>query len=220
MRATVASPMPARRRSSASAKRASPPARVRLPAAARRQQLVDVAARLLTDHGAAGVEILQVAARAQVTRPIVYKFFRTRLDLIQGVLDDFEAELSRRFHEALLSSLGRPLPEIVDAFIQGSCDAIEAKGKGAWHLLYARSPDQAAAGRGRTVLGRLLGPWLPRIAQLTGVTPQRARLLSEIVVAAGGAALDGWLEGPLSRRDAVRVASRAVTALLREFAAG
>src|SRR5262249_14144886 len=142
-----------------------------------------------------------------------------RLDLIQGVLDDFEAELSRCFREALLRSLGRKLPEIVESFIQASCDTIEARGKGAWHLLYARSPDLLGARRGRAVLGRLLDPWLGRIGEITGLSAPRARLMAEMVVAAGGAALDGWLEGPLSRRDAVRVATRAVAALLREFAA-
>jgi hypothetical protein len=44
------------------------------------------------------------------------------------------------------------------------------------------------------------------------------RLLTDIVVAAGGAALDGWLDGPLRRKDAVQVATRAVSALLRDFA--
>jgi AcrR family transcriptional regulator len=210
--------MAARRPTSSSPARKRVRTSVRLPAAARRQQLVDVAGRLLTDHGAAGVEIQQVAAVARVTRPIVYKFFPTRLDLIQGVLDDFEAELSRRYQQALLQSLGGSLPEIVESFIQASCDTIEARGVGAWHLLYARSPDLMAARRGRAVLGRLLDPWLGRIGDITGLSPARARLLAEMVVAAGGAALDGWLEGPMSRRDAVRVATRAVTALLREFA--
>jgi len=57
-------------------------------------------------------------------------------------------------------------------------------------------------------------------AQLTGMTRQRVALLAEIVVAAGGAALDGWLEGSLPRREAVRLATRAVTALLTEFSTG
>jgi AcrR family transcriptional regulator len=155
-----------------------------------------------------------------VTRPIVYKFFPTRLDLIQGVLDDFEAELSHRFHMALARSMGGNLSDMVESFVQACCDAIEAKdGKGAWHLMYARSADLEAAGLGRAVQGRLLEPWLPRVAQLTGMPRARVGLLAEIVVAAGGAALDGWLEGSMPRREAVRIATRAVAALLVEFSA-
>jgi hypothetical protein len=86
--------------------------------------------------------------------------------------------------------------------------------------MYARSPDLDAAQLGRAVQARMLAPWLPRVAELTGQPPPRVRLLAEIVVAAGGAALDGWLEGPLSRGEAVRIATRAVAALLRDFTAG
>jgi hypothetical protein len=60
-------------------------------------------------------------------------------------------------------------------------------------------------------------PWLPRVAELTGLSRQRVTLLSEVFVAAGGAALDGWLQGPLSRREAVRLATRAVGTLLAAF---
>lgn len=196
-----------------------PRARVRLPPETRRQQMIDVAAKLLTEEGAAGVEIQEVARRANVTRPVVYRFFPTRIALVQGVLDDFEAELSHRFHMALARSMGGTLPEMVESFVQACCDAIEVKGggKGAWHLMYARSADLEAAGLGRAVQGRLLEPWLPRVAQLTGMPRQRVGLLAEIVVAAGGAALDGWLEGALARREAVRIATRVVTALLTEF---
>jgi AcrR family transcriptional regulator len=208
--------MPAARSNAVKKRRA----RVRLPPETRRQQLIDVAAKLLTKQGAAGVEIQEVAKLASVTRPVVYRFFPTRMALVQGVLDDFELELSHRFHLALVSTMGGMLPDIVEAFVQACCDAIEAKGKGAWHLMYARGADLEAAGIGRAVQGRMIEPWLPRVAELTGLTRQRVALLSAIVVAAGGAALDGWLEGALTRRDAVRVAARAVTALLADFSSG
>jgi AcrR family transcriptional regulator len=190
---------------------------VRLPPEERRQQLLDVAARLLTEQGAGRVEIMEVARLAGVTRPVVYRFFPTRLALIEGVLADFGRELGERFQRALIESMGAAMPEITAAFIDACCDAIEARGKGAWQLMYAKGSDREAAQLGRAALGTLLAPWMPRVAELTAQPPQRARLLVDIVVAAGGAALDGWLDGPLRRRDAVKVATRVVSALLREF---
>jgi AcrR family transcriptional regulator len=194
--------------------------RVRLAPAERRQQLVDVASVLLTELGAGGVEIKEVARRAGVTRPVVYRFFPTRLALIAGVLESFEAELSARYQRALLSSMGETLEDIATTFIEASCDAIEARGKGAWHLFYARGSDLEAAQLGGQALTRLLSPWMPRVAELTGLPVARARHLVDVVVAAGGAALDGWLDGPLRRKDGVAMATRAVAALLREFAGG
>jgi AcrR family transcriptional regulator len=191
--------------------------RVRLAPEVRRQQIIDVAAQILTAEGAAGIQIKEVAKLARVTRPVVYRFFPTRLELIQGVLDDFEAELSRRYQRALQTSMGGTLPQIVEAFIEASCEAIEAKGKGAWRLMHARGPDLEASRLGRAVQHRLLEPWLPGVAQLTRLTHKRVSLLAEIVVAAGVAALDGWLDGTLQRKEAVRSASRAVSALLAEF---
>jgi len=193
------------------------PRRARLAPDARRQQLIDVATALLTEHGPAGVEVTAVADAAGVTRPVIYRFFPTRDALLAGVLDDFVAGLGARYHAALAGSIGAPIERIAQAFIEASCDAIEARGGGAWRLLYARGADVTAAALGRAALHRLLAPWLPRIGELTGLTSTRVELLAEIVVAAGGAALDGWLDGRMRRKDAVPIATRAVTALLREL---
>jgi AcrR family transcriptional regulator len=192
-------------------------AQVRLAPAVRRQQLVDVAARLLSKQGTTGLEVQAVATVACVTRPVVYRFFPTRLALIQAVLDEFEFDLSHRFHLAIARTLGKSIPEIVEAFVLACCEAIDAKGRGAWQLMYARGADVEAASLGRATLGRMLQPWLPRISELTGLPRQRVTLLAEIVVAAGGAALDGWLQGTVSQRESVRVATRTIGTLLAEF---
>jgi len=191
--------------------------RTRLPPDQRREQLVAVAARLLTEQGPAHVQIKELAEVAGVTRPVVYRFFPTRLALVEAVLDDFLSDLERRFHGALIRSLGRPLPESAESFIGACCDTIEAKGLGAWRLMYARGADVEAARLGQAALARLLAPWLPRILELTGLDQQRVETVAAMVVAGGGAALDGWLEGRVKRAAAMRTATRCVTAILREF---
>jgi AcrR family transcriptional regulator len=198
-------------------RRAGKPRQVRLSAEARRRQLVEVAASILTEEGALGIEFQALAARAKVTRPIVYRFFSNRAEIIGAVLDDFTAELAQRFHVALVASMGRPLHEIVASFIEACCAAIAVKGPGAWRLMYAHGADAKAAELGRAAQARLVEPWLPGVAQLTGISRKRVMLLVSVIVAAGGAALDGWLQGPLTRGEAVRVAVRAVESLLTEF---
>jgi AcrR family transcriptional regulator len=191
--------------------------RVRLTPELRRRQLVAIASTQLTRHGIAGLEITALAEAAAVTRPVVYRFFPTRQALVAGVLDGFITGLTARYHAALAASVGGTLDEIVEAFIDASCDAIEDQGAGPWRLMYGRGADVEAATLGRAAVHRLLSPWLPRIATLTGLSAPRVQLLAGIVVAGGGAALDGWLEGRMRRKDAVKVATRTVTALLREL---
>ena len=119
-------------------RKAKKPVRVRLAPDARRQQLVAVASKLLTEQGPAHLQIKELAAVAGVTRPVVYRFFPTRLALVESVLDDFVARLAARYHAALVASMGAPVAESAQAFIEASCDAIADGGVGAWRLMYAR----------------------------------------------------------------------------------
>lgn len=192
--------------------------RTRLSPEARQRQILDVAARVLSEDGAPALEITTVAARAGVTRPVVYRFFPTRTALLVGVLEDFEADLVHRYQQALLRTLGAPLERTVVAFVEASCDAIEAKGKGAWNLLDARDPDLEAARLGRKVQSRMIAPFVERLAEVTDRSPADVETVARIVVAAGRAGLDGYLEGQITRQAAIRDAARAVGAVIAAFA--
>src|SRR6185295_5475069 len=97
------------------------------------------------------------------------------------------------------------------------CDAIERRGAGPWQLLDARGADPELARVGREIFAGLLDPWQAQLAAFIGTSPRRARSLLWVIVAAGRAALDGWIEGGLTRAPAVRGATTAVSALLVAF---
>jgi AcrR family transcriptional regulator len=178
-----------------------------------------VAAGLLTERGVAGVEFQDLARRAGVTRPTVYRAFPSRHALFAAILSDFVAELDRRYRLALITTLGAELPVVVRAFIEASCDTIELKGAGAWQLLDARGADPELARLGANLEERLLSPWLPRVAELTGLSELGALIEMRTLVAAGRAALDFWIEGRIERGAAAAQATRAVCALITSFAA-
>lgn len=190
----------------------------RIAPAARRRQILDVAAALLTDSGVDSVQITTVALAVGVSRPLVYRLFPTRQTLLVALLEDFVSSLHTRFQAALMRALPGSLAEIVGAFVEACCEAIRERGAGPWRLLDARGADPELTRLGRTTLGRLLQPWYGRIAELSGLRPRRAEALMWVVVAAGRASLDAWLDGKASRKQAVHDTTRAVTALLREFA--
>lgn len=189
----------------------------RVPPDARRRQLLTVAAAILTAQGVEHVQITEVAERAGVSRPLVYRLFPTRRALVQALLEDFVARLGERFHQALLGALPGTLDGITESFVNACCAAIDEEGAGPWLLLDARGADPELARLGRQILAQLLKPWQKRLSELTSLPPRRAANVMWVVVAAGRAALDGWIEGTVSRRAAVDDATRAVSALLQGF---
>src|SRR5690606_35783155 len=111
----------------------------RVPKDMRRRQLLAEAAHLLTQYGVEHVQITEVAERAGVSRPLVYRLFPTRQALLRAVLEDFSEYLGARFHEALQRFQSASVEAMVTAFVEASCEAIEEKGAGPWLLLDPRS---------------------------------------------------------------------------------
>lgn len=216
----VRSPSPARRQKLAlrgRTVRAEPARRLRLAPGERRQALLDAAARLLSEQGVDAVQFAEVAAAAGVTRQLVYRFFPNRQALVMAVLEDFAAELTRRFGEGATRIIPGSLGDAARIFVEAVCDTIEAKGIGAWQLLDAKGPDPEIARLGQAIQDRLVEPWYARIAATTGASEREVAALARMIVAAGRAVLDLWYAGGLTRDEAVRDATRGVTGMLGAF---
>ncbi len=198
--------------------RAVAPLKERLTPEARRRQLLDVASAIVTEQGVEHLEVRALAKRAGVTRPVVYRYFPTRRALILALLEDFAEAVEVAYRSAMISSLGKPLDEIVRTFVAASCDVIENRGAGPWHLFVLRGADHEVTEVGQAMQERLLAPWLDHIADVTSLSKADVRLIAPIVVAGGRAALDDWIDGKLAKKRAVELSARAVTALLREYA--
>jgi AcrR family transcriptional regulator len=212
-------PMPTRPSQRARRRPEPAPLPGRLPPDERRRQLLDEAARILTEHGIAELQITAVAARADVSRPLVYRLFPTRQALVRNLLQDVATLVQERFHEALLRSMPSTVEGITRAFVEASCDAIDARGAGPWRMLVdARGADPEIGRMGREIFAALLDPWQGQLAAFLHTTPRRAKSCLWVIVAAGRAALDGWIDGALTRAEAMRDATTAIAALLVAFA--
>jgi len=81
----------------------------RLPAAQRREQLLDVAAQLFSSKGYAGATTAQIAKEAGVTEPIIYRHFKSKRDLFVALiertgrqtLEQWEADLGKSENPAI-----------------------------------------------------------------------------------------------------------------------
>lgn len=200
------------------ASRVAAPSQRRLAPAERRGELLRAAAALMTTHGVDGVQFADVATAAGVTRPLVYRFFPSRRALIMAVLEDYADDLTVRFARGALRSSGS-LDEVARVFVEATCDTIEDKGAGPWHVLGSKGPDPEVARLGQDILDRLMAPWQARIADRLGMDDREAATVARMVVAAGRAVLELWYGGVLTRDEAVRDTARGVSALLAAFAA-
>ena len=73
----------------------------------RREQLLDVGRKLFAEKGFEGTSVEEIAATAQVSKPVVYEHFGGKERLYEAVVDGEMAQLLESFQTAL-SSAGHP----------------------------------------------------------------------------------------------------------------
>lgn len=191
-------------------------ARTRLSPADRRHQLLRVTSDIIEADGVDMVRIPYVAAAAGVTRPVVYKFFPNRHELIKGVLEDFREEFARRTPD-ISDSVGGDIGSIARVFIDAACDTIEAKGSGGWQLLRSVAPDAEIAAISKSFRAQLVEPWLIPLQSLTGVNDAEARALSDMFLSGAGEIVQRWIDEEFSREQVARLLGRIILAVLEEF---
>jgi AcrR family transcriptional regulator len=90
-------------------------ASVRLPAAERRQELIETAIRLFSEGSYRGTTTSEIARAAGVSEPILYRHFASKRDLYLAALDHAWAELQQAWEAALTAA-------------DDACAAVEAIG--------------------------------------------------------------------------------------------
>ncbi|MGB8224376.1 MAG: TetR/AcrR family transcriptional regulator [Polyangiales bacterium] len=200
-----------------STNRPSDPARTRLSPEDRQQQLLRVASDIIAADGIDKVRIPYVAAAAGITRPVVYKFFPNRHELIKGVLEDFREDFARRTPNIMEEEGVADVASIARGFIDAACDTIEAKGSGGWQLLRSVGPDREISAISKEFRGQLVEPWLLPLRELTGVEDAEAQALADMMLSGAGEILQRWIDGDFSRQQVATLLGRIILAVLSEF---
>jgi AcrR family transcriptional regulator len=200
-----------------STNRPSDPARTRLSPEDRQQQLLRVASDIIAADGIDKVRIPHVAAAAGITRPVVYKFFPNRHELIKGVLEDFREDFARRTPNIMEEEGVADVASIARGFIDAACDTIEAKGSGGWQLLRSVGPDREISAISKEFRGQLVEPWLLPLRELTGVEDAEAQALADMMLSGAGEILQRWIDGDFSRQQVATLLGRIILAVLSEF---
>lgn len=77
---------------------------MRLPAEQRRTQLLEVAIELFAEHGFHATSMEDIADAAGVTKPVLYQHFPSKRALYRELIDEVDAQLTRRLVLATASA--------------------------------------------------------------------------------------------------------------------
>jgi AcrR family transcriptional regulator len=171
----------------------APKARVRMSASQRREQLIAIGRNLFAERGFDATSIEEVAARAKVSKPVVYEHFGGKEGLYAVVVDREVRSLLDRIGAALTA--GHPR-ELLEQAALALLDYIEEETNG-FRVLVREAPVISATGNFSSVLNdvahrveHILGAEF----KSRGYDPKLAELYSQALV--GMVALVGrwWLD--------------------------
>jgi AcrR family transcriptional regulator len=176
--------------------------RVRMSAAQRREQLIVIGRQLFAERGFDATSVEEVAARAKVSKPVIYEHFGGKEGLYAVVVDREVRALLERLTTALTA--GHPR-ELLEQAALALLDYIEEETNG-FRVLVRESPLGSSAGTFSSVLNDIahqVEHILGAEFKTRGYDPKLAELYSQALV--GMVALTGrwWLEVRKPRKDTV-----------------
>ncbi|MBB4737521.1 AcrR family transcriptional regulator [Actinoplanes octamycinicus] len=177
--------------------------RQRMSGAQRREQLIAIGRQLFAERGFDGTTVEEVAARAKVSKPVIYEHFGGKEGLYAVVVDREVRALLDRITAALTA--GHPR-ELLEQAALALLDYIEEEPHGFQVLTARQAPVLAPAGTFSSVMNdvahqveHILGAEFTR----RGLDPKFAELYSQALV--GMVALVGqwWREARKPRKEMV-----------------
>jgi AcrR family transcriptional regulator len=176
--------------------------RVRMSSAQRREQLILIGRQLFAEKGFDATSVEEVAARAKVSKPVVYEHFGGKEGLYAVVVDREVRALLHHIATALTA--GHP-HELLEQAALALLDYIEGETDG-FRVLVRESPVMSATGNFSSVLNDIahqVEHILGAEFKTRGYDPKLAELYAQALV--GMVALTGrwWLEVRKPRKETV-----------------
>jgi AcrR family transcriptional regulator len=175
-----------------------------LPAAKRREHLLDAAARLVRRGGWAALSMQGLAAAAGVSRQLVYEHFASADDLYLATL----THLFERTHAstAAVVASGSGVEDTIRAAFALFLDLPAEERRALRMLATEAEPGRRAMARARTRLrNRIAGIWVPYVRAQTGVTDAEAGAIAWMLTTAAWGLSDTIADGTLERRRGVEL---------------
>jgi len=98
----------------------------RLAPEQRRAQIVDAAVKLIVSTGHSSVTLEQVAAAAGISKPLIYKYFSRREDLLKAIMDREFADLSGRGLDTIPRNI--PIERVIRSTVERALNYYAERG--------------------------------------------------------------------------------------------
>lgn len=185
---------------------AARPQNGRLPRSLRRKQLLAVALEVFAENGYHAASMDEIAARAGVSKPVVYQHFPGKLDLYLALLESSVDSVVARVREALASTHDNR--KRVQAAIALWFDFVEDRGE-AFRLV--SESDLTNDPNVRAQIDRFTRELADAIAEVisedTGLSSGPAHLLAAGLVGICQTGSRVWLDNEIEKTDAIRLLS-------------
>ena len=163
--------------------------RTRLSPDARRAQLLDSARKIIAEQGVYSLTMECVAKAANVSNPLIYKYFDTRLSMMQELLvrevKNFETELDARIEKA------KDYNDVVDIFVRVN---FEQAARNNILRILSNQPDirTAIAGTERARLKKFVKLLIAGLEDQYPITPTKAARILTMASGASRAAAESY----------------------------
>jgi AcrR family transcriptional regulator len=164
-----------------------------MTSAERREQLIEIARRLFAERGFDGASIEEIAARAQVSKPVVYEHFGGKEGLYAVVVDREVRSLLTMMQTALTS--GHPR-ELLEQAAFALLDYIEQSSDG-FRILVRDSPIGSASGSFVSIIGDIASRVEYILAaefKARGFDAKAAPMYAQMLVGMVGTTGQWWLD--------------------------
>jgi AcrR family transcriptional regulator len=173
-----------------------------MTAAERREQLIGIARRAFAERGFDGVSVEEIAARAAVSKPVVYEHFGGKEGLYAVVVDREVQELLGTMRQALTATSQRMLLEQATFAL---LDYVEASSDG-FRILVRDSPPGSGIGKYVSIISdtvtRVEGILGDQFAA-RGFDPKVAPLYAQMLVGMVSTTGQWWLDARTPAKDVV-----------------
>lgn len=181
----------------------SAPKRTRMSRAQRREQLISIARELFGAHGYDAVSIEEIAAAAEVSKPVVYEHFGGKEGLYQVIVDREVTSLSEMLSAHMDPDVNPR--EMLESIVVALLDYIEERPDG-FRLLSHQSPAAVNGGTFTTVIAdvaeqvtELLAPLLEQ----RGLDPDTSPIYGQLLAGAIGRIGEWWVDERTPPKDIV-----------------
>jgi AcrR family transcriptional regulator len=168
-------------------------ARARMTSAERREQLIEIARSLFAERGFEGTAIEEVAARAEVSKPIVYEHFGGKEGLYAVVVDREVRQLLSMMRSSLTA--GHPR-ELLEQAALALLDYIEESSDG-FRILVRDSPIGSETGSFVSIIGDIASRveyFLEAEFKSRGVDAKNSPMYAQMLVGMVGTTGQWWLD--------------------------